>query len=246
MTHFQLTRIKSIALIGLFLAIAISSHAKVEKFIGRALNTNGELEFIEEHNAVYRNGQIAFLETTYLDPDYKKIGEIRSDFSAGSRLGSYEFKDERLAYIDGARVLADQIMVYSQKTPQGRYKKKHLKRDSDQILGQGFHPFIQENLESLLEGKVFRVKLVLPSQMDQFRVRIRPIKEENGRLTLRIDLDNWFLRLLAPVTEAEYEINTRRLVAYRGVSAISNTSGKNVPVTISYSYPQQSAAAVSQ
>ena len=237
MTHFHLTRIRSIALIGLFLAIAVSSHARVEKFTGRAVNTNGELEFIEEHSVKYRNGQITSLATTYFDPSYRKIGEIKSDFSAGSRSGSYEFRDERLAYVDGARVFADQIMVYSQKTPQGRYKKKHLKRDSDQILGQGFHPFIRENFKALLEGNVFGVKLVLPSQMDQFRVRIRPIKEENGRLTLRIDLDNWFLRLLAPSIEAEYEINTRRLVAYRGISAISNTSGKNVPVTISYAYP---------
>lgn len=246
MTHFKLTQIKTIAFVGLFLSITISSHAQVEKFIGRALNTNGELEFIEEHKAIYKDGQIAFLETTYFDHDYQKIGEIRSDFSAGSRFGSYEFKDERLAYVDGAKVFADQIMVYSKKTPQEAVKKKHLKRDSDQILGQGFHPFIQENFESLLQGKVFKVKLVLPSQMDQFRVRIFPINEKDGRLTLRIDLDNWFLRLLAPVTEAEYESDTRRLVAYRGISAISNRSGKNVPVTISYSYPQQSVAAVSQ
>ena len=246
MTHLRSTSLKSIIVLGLFMAIAVSSHARVETFTGRAVNTNGELEFIEEHSVQYRNGQIASLKTTYFDPDYNKIGEIISDFSAGSRFGSYKFKDERLAYIDGAKVFADQIMVYSQKTPQGRFKKKHLKRDSNQILGQGFHPFIQENFEALLEGKVFGVKLVLPSQMDQFRVRIRPIKEENGRLTLRIDLDNWFLRLLAPSIEAEYEINTRRLVAYRGVSAISNTSGKNVPVTISYAYPRLGPAAISQ
>jgi hypothetical protein len=232
--------------LGMFMAIAVSSHARVENFVGRAVNTNGELEFIEEHSVRYINGQIASLETTYFDPDYKKIGEIRSNFSAGSRFGSYEFKDERLAYVDGAKVFADQIMVYSQKTPQGRVKKKHLKRDSDQILGQGFHPFIQENFEALLQGKVFGAKLVLPSQMDQFRVRICPVKVENGRLTLRIDLDSWFLRLFAPAIEAEYEIGTRRLVAYRGVSAISNTSGKNVSVTISYSYPQQSTVAVSR
>ena len=246
MTHCGSTPIITVVAIGMLMAIAVSTNAQVERFIGSAVNTNGELEFIEEHRVKYRNGQIASLETTYFDTDYNKIGEIRSDFTAGSRFGSYEFKDDRLAYADGAKVFADQIMVYSQNAPQEKVKKKHLKRDSDQILGQGFHPFIQENFESLLRGKVFRVKLVLPSQMDQFRVRIRPINEKDGRLTLRIDLDNWFLRLLAPEIEAEYEIGTRRLVAYRGISAISNTSGKNVPVTISYSYPQQSAAAISR
>lgn len=246
MNHSQPILLKSLFLMVVFMTIAVSSSAQVEKFIGRAVNTNGQLEFIEEHSVKYKNAQIASLRTTYFDADYKKIGEIKSDFSSGSRFGSYDFKDERLQYIDGAKVLSDRIMVYAQKTPQDKVKKKYLKRDSDQILGQGFHPFIQENFEALLQGKIFAVKLVLPSQMDQFSVRICPAKEAEGRLLLRIELDNWFLRLFSPTIEVEYDIDTRRLLAYRGVSAISNTSGKNVSVTISYSYPQQSTVAVSQ
>lgn len=246
MNHSQPILLKSFFLLAVFMTIAVSSSAEVEKFIGRAVNTNGELEFIEEHSVKYKNDQIASLRTTYFDADYKKIGEIKSDFSAGSRFGSYDFKDERLQYIDGVKVLSDRIMVYAQKTPQDKVKKKYLKRDSDQILGQGFHPFIQENFEALLQGKIFAVKLVLPSQMDQFSVRICPAKEAEGRLLLRIELDNWFLRLFSPTIEVEYDIDTRRLLAYRGVSAISNASGKHVAVAISYTYSQQSPLTASK
>ena len=197
------------------------------------------MEYIEEHSVKYEQNRIATLKTTYYDADYNKIGEINSDFSPGARFGSYDFTDERLQYRDGAKVQSDQIMVYSQKATEDRIKTKYLQRNSDQILGQGFHPFILENFEALLKGEAYTAKLVLPSQMSEFDVRIGKEKVENGRLQVRIEMDNWFLRLFAPHIEADYDIETRRLIAYRGVSAISNASGENVPVTIFYSYPPQ-------
>ena len=78
MDYSKLTPIKWAIILGLSMAIAVSSHAQVEKFTGRAINTNGELEFIEEHSVKYRNGQVTSLETIYFDTDYNKIGEIKS------------------------------------------------------------------------------------------------------------------------------------------------------------------------
>jgi hypothetical protein len=46
--------------------------------------------------------------------------------------------------------------------------------------------------------------------------------------------------------EADYDLDTRRLLTYRGVSMISDQSGKNVPVTVSYDYSQQSPLASSR
>ena len=243
---YQAIHYKILSFLSFLMILASSSHAQVEKFTGRAVNAKGDLEYIEEHSVQLKNNQIASLRTKYFDSEYKKIGEITSDFSAGSRFGSYDFKDERLEYKDGAKVFSDKIMLYSQDTPRGNVKKKYFDRDSDQILGQGFHPFIQENFEALLRGEVYEAKLVLPAQMNQFKVRISPTKEVDGRLKIRIELDNWFLRLFAPSIVAEYEISTRRLVSYRGVSAISNASGQNVQVTITYSYPQKNYSEISQ
>jgi hypothetical protein len=55
-------------------------------------------------------------------------------------------------------------------------------------------------------------------------------------MRVRIEMDNWFLRLFAPHVEADYDINSRKLLSYQGVSVVANASGKTVPVTISYEY----------
>jgi hypothetical protein len=142
--------------------------------------------------------------------------------------------------------MSNRILIYCKQTPQADTQKKYLQRESDQIVGQGFHQFILKNLDALMQGDIISAKLVLPAQMDQFDIRISKNKIEDGRLRIRIELDNWFLRLFTPNVEADYDLDTRRLLTYRGVSMISDQSGKNVPVTVSYDYSQQSPLASSR
>lgn len=218
---------------------AVSVSADVEWVYGKAVNSDGELEFLEEHIVKYENDRIMNIRTIYYDAGLNKIGEQISDFSHGPQFGSYDFKDERLQYHDGARVMSDQILIYCKETPQAGTKKKYLRKDSNQIVGQGFHHFIVANLDSLVQGAIIPAKLVLPAHMDQFDIRIYKRKIENGRIQIQIELDNWFLRLFTPHLEAEYDLSSRRLLSYRGFSMISDLSGKTVEVEVSYDYSQQ-------
>ena len=194
---------------------------------------------MEEHIVKYENNRIVSIKTIYYDADFRKIGEQVSDFSQGPQFGSYDFKDERLRYRDGARVMSDQILIYCKETPGGDTKKKYLPKDSSQIVGQGFHQFIAANLDSLIRGDVISAKLVLPAQMDQFDIRIRKHKIEGDRIIVRIELDNWFLRLFTPHVEAVYDLSSRRLLSYQGFSMIADKNGKTMQVAVSYDYSQQ-------
>lgn len=227
------------AVLVIFIVGAVSASADVEWVYGKAVNSNGELEFLEEHIVKYENGRIANIKTIYYDAGLKKIGEQVSDFSHGPQFGSYDFKDERLQYHDGARVMSDRILIYCKETLQAGTKKKYLRKDSNQIVGQGFHQFIVANLDSLIRGDVISAKLVLPAQMDQFDIRICKRKIENGRILIQIELDNWFLRLFTPHVQAEYDLSNRRLLSYRGLAMISDVSGNTVGVEVSYDYSQQ-------
>ena len=136
--------------------------------------------------------------------------------------------------------MSDRILIYRRETPQADIKKKYLKRESTQIVGQGFHHYMLSNFDALMRGDVILAKLVLPAHMDQFDIRISKNKIEDGRLQVRIEIDNWFLRLFTPHVEAEYDLANRRLLSYRGFSMIADESGKNEPVTVSYDYSRPS------
>ncbi|MGD2097887.1 MAG: hypothetical protein PVG35_09920 [Desulfobacterales bacterium] len=226
--------------------VSVPALADVQMFRGTAVNSAGEVAFIEEHTIRFNSEEIASMSTVFYDADSNRIGELVSDLSRGMQVDSYDFKDDRRQYKDGAKVLPEKIMMYSKKAPDADFRKKYLQREPGQIVGHGFHLFIQENMGALTDGEVFHVKLVLPAHMDQFKMRVYSSNIENGRMRVRIDVDNWFLRLFAPHVEAVYDVSSRQLLSYKGVSVIADESGKTVPVTISYSYSQPDLVASSR
>jgi hypothetical protein len=218
-----------------------SAIAEVERVYGKAYNLDGELEYVEEHVVTYENGSIAAIETTYYDAASQKIAGQVFDFTQGSQFGSYDFRDERHRYNDGVRVMPDQILIYCKENPKSDTKRKYLPRNSDQIVGQGFYQYVASNLEALARGDSISAKLVLPAQMGQYDVRIYKNRIQGNRIQLVVELDNWFLRLFAPNIEVEFDLNSRRLLWYRGISMVSNKDNKNIEIVTTYDYPQQSS-----
>jgi hypothetical protein len=204
--------------------------------IGKAFNQKGELEYIEHHRLLIDGGRIVATRTVFLDAGFQKIGELVSEFSHGPQFGSYEFTDSRAQYLDGAKVTADRITLYCRRTPGGDMETKSLPIKADQIVGQGFNQFIVTRLDALTRGEEFRMKLVLPSKLDQYDVCIRKSKIEGGVLHIRVEMANWFLKLFAPHMDAEYDLKTRRLLRYDGISMIEDAGGKNSQVSIAYEY----------
>jgi hypothetical protein len=80
------------------------------------------------------------------------------------------------------------------------------------------------------------VQLVLPSRLNQYQFRIRKLQIEGTVLSIRLEIDKWFLRLFAPHVDADYDLKTRRLLRYEGISNLTDASGKYRNVIINYTY----------
>lgn len=123
--------------------------------------------------------------------------------------------------------------------PEADTKRKYLAKKPDQIVGQGFYQFVAANLDALARGRGISAKLILPAQMNQYDVRIRKRHIQGNRMQLVVELDNWFLRLFTPNVQVEYDLESRRLLWYRGISMVSNKDNKNVEVITTYDYLQK-------
>lgn len=231
---------KRVLLALLFFAGLILSNlgtlAHGETFVGRALNSEGKLEYLEYHTVTHLNGKVSASQTTYYDVNNSKIGELISEYSFGPQFGSYDFKDIRAQYQDGAKVASDKIFLFRKLSPENEFEEKYLPKEADQIVGQGFHQFIVHNLEKIAQGEVFQIRLVLPSRLDQYEFRISKREINGDALCIRLEIDNWLLRLFAPHVDVEYDLRTRHLLRYEGISNLEDTSGKHKKVYITYSY----------
>jgi hypothetical protein len=200
------------------------------------VDSQGNLEYVEYHTVKYTNGKVGASQTIYYDANNNKIGELISEYSFGPQFGSYDFRDIRAQYQDGAKVAPDKIWLFRKETSEDDIEGIHLPKEQDQIVGQGFHQFIVHNLEEIAQGEVFHVHLVFPSKLDQYDFRIRKREISGDKLSIRLEIDNWFLRLFAPHVDVEYDLKTRNLLRYEGISNLEDTSGKHKKVTITYSY----------
>lgn len=219
-------------------AAAIPAAANISwDFVGKAFNDEGRLEYVEKHRVDYRDARIVESRTVYFDAQGRKIGELISDYRYGPRFGSYTFRDIRAGYVDGAEVLDQRIRINRKTRPEEPVETATIPKTDRQIVGQGFHHFIVDHLESIAAGQVFHIALVLPSRLDQFDFRIRKQSLEGNRLSVRLEIENWFLRLFAPHVEADYDLQTGKLLQYRGVSNLADPQGRHPVVTIEYEYP---------
>ncbi len=119
--------------------VLMGTLAHGETFIGKAVNHQGVLEYVEHHTVKYENGKVSESQTIYYDSEKKRIGDLISDYSHGAQFGSYDFRDIRAQYQDGAKVALDRIWLFRKQGPEDDLEEKHLPKEADQIVGQGFH-----------------------------------------------------------------------------------------------------------
>jgi len=239
LTQLRRNSIRIDLVLFIFLTLNLScfgAEAHGETFVGKAVNEKGILEYVEYHTVIYENGNVSKSQTIYYDANNNKIGELVSEYSLGPQYGSYDFRDIRAQHQDGAKVAVDRIRLYRKQSPKDDIEETYLAKEEDQIVGQGFHQFIVHNLEQIAQGEVFHIQLVLPSRLDQYEFRIRKRKINGDTLYIRLEIDNWLLRMFAPHVDAEYDLKTRHLLRYEGISNLEDAAGKHKKVSITYSY----------
>lgn len=207
-----------------------------ESLTGKAVNKAGELQYIELHTVTYEKGRVIRSLTTYIDSRNNVIGELVSEYLPNPQFNNYTFKDIRARYEDGVKVSGEQLFLYRKESPEKDAESAQLSKQANQIVGQGFHHFLKLNLEDIAGGKVFHIQLVMPSRLNQYSFRIRKQKLQGQILHVRLEGENWFMRLFAPHVDCEYDLGTRRLMRYVGISNLENASGLHKQVDISYTY----------
>ena len=194
------------------------------------------MEYRERHEVIYENGRVSRSKTTYMDAEGQVIGDLVSEYMNRPQFCNYEFRDKRARYEDGVRVEDDQLVLFRKKPPKNEVETATLPLSENQIVGQGFHRFIILNLENIAEGEIFHVRFAIPSRLSQYSFRIRSRKIEGDKVYIRLEIDNWFLRLFTPYMDTEYDLTSRDLLRYEGIPNLADASGRHKKVTITYSY----------
>jgi hypothetical protein len=219
-----------------------SATPQVETFQGVARNDQGAIVYLETHQLVYENGRLRQNQTRYLDPKGTEFATLVSDFTPHPYVPNYRFTDRRFGREDGARLSRNEVQVYGRESGDTPRRETVLALGSNMMTGQGLHAFIRDHLEELARGEVKKVEFLVPLDGTSYSLRIAkaPLPVKPGVLALRIESDNWLARLVAPRLEVEYELATKRLLSYKGMSNLLNQNRDLQNVVITYRYNNRS------
>ena len=210
----------------------------IERFSGVARSKDGAVAYVETHEVRLSGGSVTSAETRYTRADGRAIARLVSEYAPGSFAPDYEFEDLRTGAREAVRRAGDGIRLVDG----ARAKVLPLPEDLPLVAGQGLDRYARAHLEELAGGEVLQVSLALPGRLDAFGFQLRGERIENGRIRVRFEPSSFFLRLLAPSLEGEYDPATRRLVRYVGMSNVAGEDGSPQQVEISYSYPEPSSS----
>jgi hypothetical protein len=208
----------------------------IERFRGVARSQDGAVAYLEIHEVRLSGGRVTSAETRYTRADGRTIARLVSDYPPGSFAPDYEFQDLRTGALEAVRRAEGGIRLVDG----DRAKVLSPPPGVPLVTGQGLDRYARAHLDELARGEVLRVSLALPGRLDAFGFQLRGERIENGRIRVHFEPTSFFLRLLAPSLEGEYDPVTRRLVRYVGMSNVAAEDGSPQQVEIAYSYPESS------
>ena len=223
----------SLALITPASSRAEASSEQIRHFSGVARTKNGSVVYREQHRETYRAGRLHKALSLYYDAKGRLIGRLASDYSRRNFAPNYRFTDIRRGVMRAARLDGNNLVLSDGK----RVKALRHRGGAPLVVGQGLNRYVHAHLPQLSKGKVGKVRFAIPSRFSTYGFRVRSVaRPRPGVLRLRIEVDSWLLRLIAPTIEVDYQLSTRRLLAYRGPSNLADKDGDTMQVRIRYDY----------
>lgn len=214
---------------------AAPAYGETERFFGIARSKSGAVLYKETHQVEREHGRILRSLTRYSDEQGRLIAELSSDYRKDPFAPDYRVTDAGGRVIEAAQIQGNRLVL--------GYKNRSETRDLPRrdaprlVTGQGLDHLVRERLDSLADGSDLLVTFAIPSRFDTYAFRIHA--QETARkdiILLKITIDDWFLALLAPSLEVEYDRAKQRLLSYRGVSNLRGPEGETMNVQIRYSY----------
>ncbi|HMV38614.1 MAG TPA: hypothetical protein PLP91_00810 [Plasticicumulans sp.] len=220
----------------------------VETFTGIARLADGSVYYVERHRVEWRGERPVTSFTRYSDAAGQSFGEMDSRFPAPTPAPytpAYRFEDRRLGRSDQLQIHGDRAETRAIAGDGSPEKSGNYALAPDLVSGQGLHFLLRARLAAFVDDPGFELhaRLLIPLDAAIYPLRVRRLALDDGRLTLRIDIDHWLYRLFAPHMDIAYDVRSRRLLWYEGPTHILDALRAVRTVRIDYRYGSEAAAA---
>jgi hypothetical protein len=210
---------------------------------------DNQVLYREDHTLTMKDGQPIERTTLYYDADNQLFAEknnrYRSQFnnpdsnntdSDSPATPDFMLTDDRYGYSESMEQDGKRWRV-EYKEPKESGNKILSKPDYTPVIDAGFDEFVRAHWNDLMKGDTVNFSFAVPSRLEWIDFRLIPLAQKDGTLTVEMRLKSrWIAWLLDPVF-LSYDIKSKRLLTYRGLTNIRTIDGDGIKAEIRYTYP---------
>lgn len=227
-------------LLTLLLSLSLPAWAdeQVLRFYGYAydLKSNRYL-YTEVHQQHLSDGRWVGGTMTYYDPQGRRIGFKTLDFARDPAIPLYHLTLDLTGYEEGIDGIGDTLSLFKRHARGEPLERASVARGDATAADSGFHAYIRQHFAELMAGQTLNFRLVAAGNLDAYKFRIRRIDdtrfEDAPAVRLKVEPDS-LLRFVVDPLELTYDPQSRKLLEYRGISNIHDSSGNPYTVRIDY------------
>ena len=218
-----------------FLASSFASGIVNDSYNGYAyVAGNKEFVYVEQFTDKILNGKHVETRTKYYNTANELIAERSLNFERSRFAPDFKTEDLRSGYIEGAEVKGQKVRLFFRSNKTSEVKEKTIEIPQPMIIDGGFNQFIKAHWKELEAGESLVFNFAVPSRLDYFSMRATKVELIKDKMTVRIEPDKRIMRWLAPAIMVQYDLNTKRITSYEGISNISDDSGHSFFIHLKY------------
>ncbi|MAR00549.1 MAG: hypothetical protein CMI00_08425 [Oceanospirillaceae bacterium] len=104
------------------------------------------------------------------------------------------------------------------------------------VVDAGFDEFVREHWQALLDDQTIFFSFAVPARLEWISFRLIPVRVTDTELTVEMKLRSRMLAWLLDPIILTYDLKTRQLLRYRGLTNIQDENGKGIHAEITYHY----------
>ena len=229
----------------LIVAALQSAQAEVSQRVGYAYDKQtGRFLYSETHHEILRDGRPIENTVVYRDDEGRVFAQKHIDFHKSQVMPDFQLVNTENGHVEGARGGETRLSIHFQKRSDSQVREASVEIPSNGIVDAGFDRFIEQNWAALAAGKVLEREFLIPSQLEFYTFEIAKISSrESAEMAFRLQIKSLFLQMFVPSVRVYYDVQTRALLRYEGISNIRNNAGENFDVRIEFARPARPARA---
>ncbi|BAX80878.1 hypothetical protein [Labilibaculum antarcticum] len=206
---------------------------------GIAMDKNS-LEFIykEVHQEIFIKGKHLETRTSFVGENGSEFAYRELDFRNSFQKPNYLLMDERSGLLEEViHVGANQFEIRYRKNSNSKLKEKSLYVPEPAVVDGGFNYYIKSNWNKIIAEEKLVFNFLSVAFQDYFTFRIYKVDEQTSDpniVLLRMECQSLLLRVLMNPIYVHYDLKTKRISKYEGISNIRDHEGHSYKALLNY------------